>query len=646
MKIRPDIPITNNLLTPENMPKYLKMLRDCDAKRFWIAPSREDFFSHNRTEAMETLRRQVAYFKENGIETGIWITVVGFGGDIKEKNIPWTRLRSVSGIHWKTADLFCPEDPDFWSAMLQYIRELAALGADLIMLDDEFCLSHPGIGCFCDRHLRLMSEKLGEEVTMDGLPERIFTGGKNKYRDAWFQGVGDTLRMACRSIRQAVDEVAPSVRVGLCAGKTHWDIEGTDALEMVKLLAGNTKPFLRLMGAPYWVACDIHNWPGQRLNGVIETARMQIAWCENEDVEIFAEADSFPRPRYHVNGSLIEQFDIAMRAEGIPSLKYVLDYTAQPEYETGYMKMHLRNVPLYRHVEEVFENKRSAGVRMFCPMHTVQNAVFPDFFLGEAEIIRFAFPLTANFLTGVGVPVCYSGDAECGAAFGEDAHAIEDPASWKKLIVDLSAAKILQEKGVDVGIQSTQKMDVSGIGAEIFPEGTVSVFGFGVGGSFAAAGGVYRTELKAGAEVLSRFPVGTEEIPASYRYHNGTTDFLVLAFDARAVGESSSVAISYYRQKQIMDFVGKRYPYIRKEPEIYTICTESEDGGKQAVLFENLSRDPVFDFDIEIGKGCKEFRLFGAEGVLSEDRTRIHVTTEFAPSAAMVLEVDAEEEKM
>ena len=74
-------------------------------------------------------------------------------------------------------------------------------------------------------------------------------------------------------------------------------------------------------------------------------------------------------------------------------------------------------------------------------------------------------------------------------------------------------------------------------------------------------------------------------------------------------------------------------------PEIYSICAESPDGKKQAVLFENLSRDPVFDFTIDIGRECAEFTLFGAEGVLSEDGKQLQITSEFAPSAAMVLDV-------
>ena len=640
-KIRSDVPITSRMLTPEYRPVYLRILRGMDAKRLWIVPDRNALFTQDRGEHLSQLQEQLTYFRDNGMETGLWITVLGFGNNIANRNIPWTRLRSVTGIHLAEGDVFCPEDPDFLDAFLSYVQQLAGLDADLLMLDDEFCLSHPGIGCFCDRHLKKMSDLLGEELTMEGLPERIFTGGKNRYRDVWFQVAGDTMRNTCLKIRQTVDRVKPSLRVGLCAGKTHWDIEGTDTIELAKILAGANKPFLRLMAAPYWVACDIHNWPGQRLNGVIETARMQIAWCENEKIEFFAEADSHPRPCYHVNASLIELFDIAMRAQGVSSLKYVLDYYAPPEYEKKYLQLQKRNEPLYRRIEAAFADKKSTGVRVFCPMHTIQNAVLPDFFLGEAEIIRLVFPQAASILTGIGVPVCYNGAAQCGAAFGEDAHAIDTDCA--KLILDLPAARILQEKGVDVGLRAFDKAPVPRGLAEVFPEGGTKIFGFGMGGAFAKTGGLYRTELKEGAQILSRFRTDSgayeEEYIASYSYDNGKTQFLVFTFDARAAGENSGVACSYYRQKQVMDFVGGYYPYIRGAAEMYSICAASADGNKQAVLFENLSRDPVFDFVIELGRACTDFVLFGAEGTLSEDRTQIQIKREFAPSAAMVLEV-------
>jgi hypothetical protein len=63
---------------------------------------------------------------------------------------------------------------------------------------------------------------------------------------------GDTLRKFCRTLREALDEVDPTVRMGYCAGYTSFDTEGVDAFELTHILAGSNKPFMRFTSAPYW----------------------------------------------------------------------------------------------------------------------------------------------------------------------------------------------------------------------------------------------------------------------------------------------------------------------------------------------------------------------------------------------------------
>ena len=90
---------------------------------------------------------------------------------------------------------------------------------------------------------------------------------------------------------------------------------------------------------------------------------------------------------------------------------------------------------------------------------------------------------------------------------------------------------------------------------------------------------------------------------------------------------------SYSRQKQVLDFIGGEFPVIRNYPGTYTLY--KTNGNSAAVLFENLSLDPMFDFDIELAKPCKEMELFGATGTLSEDGMRIHITSDVAPYGAI-----------
>lgn len=701
--LSPDLPVMNSNVDAASRPLYLKELREVGARRLWLAPDRELLFGagsgaaaplgsvadgsaaaslgpsgcgrfapsaeggsvpaptpvYDRAAVLASLEENLSWFRRNGLEVGLWIQAFGFGDHLGKRKVNWTRLKSVTGRELAENDAFCPEDPAFMECYLAHVKEMAAFHPDLLMLDDDLCMSvRPGIGCFCDRHMALLEAALGEDLCPEELPEKIFTGGQNRYRDAWYQVMGDTLRRFCQKVRDAVDEIDPGLRVGFCAGYTSWDFEGADAIELTRILAGKNEPFLRFTGAPYWCSRGINRFPGQKQNAVIECARLQDAWCQGSGVEVFAEADSYPRPCYHVNASYIENFDIAMRASGIRSLKYMFDYFSSPDYEKQYLRLHKRNLPLYERIDSVFADKTPAGVRLFRPMHRIQKAQLPEKFVGEGELMRLFFSQSAALLTGLGIPVCYTGNAECGAAFGEDVLALEDISSYKKLILDLPAARLLEEKGIDTGLAGAKRAAVPGL--EYFPAAgrgagvlgaadaaqqipaaaqRLLLSGIGQGAPLAKTGSFYDVQLKEGARAESWFESQDGITVSSYRYHNDTTEFMVLAFDALAAGESSTLFASYCRQNQLMDFVGGAYPYIRGFSEIYSLCAASEDGREQAVLFENQSLDPVFDFEIELGKICEKFELIGAMGELTADKKRIRVTTDFQPSAAMVLQV-------
>ena len=63
----------------------------------------------------------------------------------------------------------------------------------------------------CPLHLARISELLGgEEITREILMEKAFTGGKNRYRDAWLQACGESLRILAKKLRAAVDSLAAS----------------------------------------------------------------------------------------------------------------------------------------------------------------------------------------------------------------------------------------------------------------------------------------------------------------------------------------------------------------------------------------------------------------------------------------------------
>ena len=250
------VPIMNSNITDANKSDYIKYLKKSDADLVFIAFDRPALFAKDRTESLCKLKENLEFFEKNGFETAVWIQAFGFGDPFNEETRKtaekYTYLKSVTG------------------------KDIVSIGAKAIMLDDDLCLSvRPGIGCFCDAHLELFYQKLGERPAFDDLKTLLFTGGKNKYRSAWLSVMHDTLVDFCSSVRKAADEINKNVRIDICAGYTSWDIEGADSMGLSRILAGDTVPFLRFTGAPYWASRAVNRFGGQRLNTIIECTRAQ-----------------------------------------------------------------------------------------------------------------------------------------------------------------------------------------------------------------------------------------------------------------------------------------------------------------------------------------------------------------------------------
>lgn len=610
----PDVPLLNSNINEASRDLFLEQAKRANASRIWIALDRGSLF--DRGDHLKRLEKNLRFFETHGIETGVWIQAFGFGEPLSHEPCNWTRLKSATGIT-REGDAFCPEDPNFLHAYLSWVRDIAKLSPALIMLDDDLCLSvRPGIGCFCDRHLELLRKEAGDFND----PTTFFIGGKNKHRDAWFRVMGNTMRSFCQKVRQTVDEINPEIRIGLCAGYTSWDIEGTDPIELSKILAGSTRPFFRLTGAPYWIATN--RIPGQRLSAVIENARNQIAWSRHADLDFFAEADSYPRPCYHTSAMLVENFDIAMHACGVRSLKYLFDYYSSPNYETQYLKIHERNLPLCEKIEKAFEGATPCGIKVFRPPHRMTDAILPKTFAGEKPIMRTYFSKAAAQLSCHAIPVSYEGENDCAVVFGDDALYLDGFA--KKIVLDRSAALLLKEKGIDVGFELGNPTGTPMF--ELFENEKVLLRNIDANATFVDL------ILKDGATVKSRFDTGAV---ASFEYQN----FLILNFDTFFVNEASALYCSYARGNQLQEFFGFPYPAVCGYANLYSICAEQKN--RHVVLFQNHSMDPVFDFDITLPKPCHSFTLAGATGILCNNR--IHITTDFSPQATILLEVEYED---
>lgn len=576
---RLSVPIMSGTFERFGRDKTLALLKETGAERVFLAVPPFIADDAVRKQFLTRLAESVAYLKNASFEVGIWTWAAGVTG-----NSDFQCQINFKGR--RVGMLYCFEDEEFAAFAEQCLTEYAGTSPDLIMLDDDLRFFESP-GCLCPRHLALLSARIGTTVTVDNFRKLFLENAEN---GEILRGVmGNSVEKYVERLGNAVHRVDPDIRFGFCAIASTWGIDGTDVFRLTKLMSGKTKPFVRLIGAPYWAAHQVYD-----LAAVIETARNQAAWCRDSGIETMAEGDVFPRPRFNVPAALAELFDIAMRADGNADgiLKYMFDYNSGPDYERGYIERHLLNRDVYRAAERTFGEKTAVGVRIRKHLVDLAASRAEDRYEGNNGH-RLLFPAAGETLAAMSIPTSYERDDLVEAVFGDEALYAEPETFKKGCVIDLPAAEILKERGIDVGLKAvTGKKNCS---AELFPDGETA---------YIEKTPFYAIEPSPGASVLSFYSEKRPNsfttpsdfpYPAAYIYENADgMKFLVFAFDGFASGRE--ICRVYPKAKQVTDAVerigGKPLPAkCFGNPYLYMMCKASDT--ELAIGLWNIFPDSV-----------------------------------------------------
>lgn len=603
------VPIDSANLARAGRGRTAQALRKAGINRVLLAIGSYKSDLDARARQLDALYENLEFMKREGFDAGAWLWAFMYDGG------EYTRVAGFDGRSSKQS--CCPLDPGFREFCAGYVRDIAALSPSLILFDDDLRFGHLdiGLGCRCELHIADILNRLDERLSPDELVRRAFNGGENRYRRAWLDSMGDSIRRFARDMRAAVDSVDKSIRMGQCACITSWDADGVDADELSRILAGDTRPYLRLIGAPYWAVKQ--NW-GNRLADTIEVERMQLGWC-GEDIEVVSEGDVYPRPRWICPASYLECFDTALRSSGGFSgiQKYMLDYTSSAAYETGYLDRHIRNGWLYSELDRLFADKTAVGARIYEYKHKLATAELAG---ADSEYMQnMLFSTAARAAAANGIPTVYCDEGNsAGILFGENARQLPDDKLGSGLVLDLAAAEILMGRGIDVGIEAVgdyfqpneehgfgnhsfiQSRDEHGLGSR---DCVLSDAEHHINSEYIPwrCGRVRQIKLKATAEICSNFVVDGEDYSPSFYYYTNKSGqrFAVICADAKVCGEP--LWRSYLRQSQLICALNELgcqpLPvYCSGEPDVYIIAKRS--GNRLAVGIWNLSPDEIFDAEV------------------------------------------------
>ena len=590
----------------------LNILRRTGAARVMLAIYRELKDGRVQTDLhMKELAAEIAFFEENGYEAGVWMgETIGHGWPINETSA----YRNIVNVLGNTGySAFCPTDENFANDICAWIANVARAGAKFILLDDDFRMSNHGAAgssacCLCEKHLELYHAEAGENLSREEILHKVFSGGPSKYRAAWTAVMGKTLTDFAKKIRAAVDKVDERVRIGLCGTLSVTDSDGSDYAELTQILAGKgNKGFLRLFGAPYWA----HD--GYELAQIFNLERLYAGKFDREKIEIVCEGDTYPRPRFVCPAAYLEAFDQALAADGNFDgiLKYMAEYAAPYNYETGYVERHAKNRALHGEILQAFSKGECAGLRLFENTALFRGATLGENALENIENAMWRRGVSLRFASALGLPVAFSGDGPA-VIFGENARYAEAKDLRRGAILDAVAADILSKRGFDTGLKGMRLAENDVISTEYFAAEDAHVT--------SPQPVFYELDLEEGADALT-FYEGKRRYVGAYRYENAEKQrFLVYAFDGDKTNERTFKM--YSRQRE----VARMFPWLcgRKppaactgNPDTYTICKKSE--GALAVGFWNLFADEIPEARFELAEKYTSAKWLNCEGTLEGD---------------------------
>lgn len=624
------IPMSLTTMTYENRHKYLDILKKCKAERVFLCGLGYIYTPSSLIYTKpEFVREMIGYFKENGLEVGIWVDAFGHGEALSgTEGIKKDSYTPIEGVDGKISEhSFCPSDERFVADYTTAIRRIACFQPDIIMLDDDFRFNvrggsffnidsgHYYMGCFCPYHLKRYYELIGEEVPREKIEELAFTGEKNKYRDAYYDMLAESLLDFAKMLRNTVDEINPNIRLGASFTCEGWDTCGTDIIEIARAFAGNTQPFARIPAAPYW---------NSNIIPVVEAARMQYVWRKDSGVEMFSEGDTYPRPRYNVPSKSLELFDFLLLADGGSDgiLTYLVDYHQQPDYERGYVERFVRNEPIRAGIKYFFQNKTSVGVHVFNVMHKARNYSLPEKLVIKSshriEELQLFSP-GQELLSSNSLPTAF--EANNGypvLVFGENAKYIPLDELKNGAILDVTAANILKSRGVDVGLLSNE------------PKAFFKELFLSANDAIPDISHPYTQKIEIADSATAESKFLPDNTPATYLYENANGEkFFVIAFDYAGMhgGFNANYLKNYYRQAQLQSAIewlcGKKLPATAaKHPNLYVLTSKGNDDSL-AVAVANVHLDDVYDADIQLAESYSSARFIGGSGTLQGNKIHI-----------------------
>ena len=489
----------------------------------------------------------------------------------------------------------CPLDEGFAARLAEDIAGFAATARpDFVFLEDDFSVG-AAQGCFCERHLRALVEKLGVTVSREELCEIIKGDDPEalKVRRAFADVKRESLVYLAEVIKSAFDRLCPDIPLGLeQSGASDSDGDMTEAVTLA--LAGeNHTPFVRLHGT-FYCGFEAKRMPGALFYSLYKTEHI------DKRIIRYHETDSYPHMRYYTSGTELSALASAAYSYGmVGSIFFAQQFLDEPWEEDTYGKHFAK------------ERKR---LKALCAMPTPSPfgvEITYDPFYGSVG----GSPAFPKYIGRLGIPFTTK---RASVAFWDGAQAkyrdedeVLDYLS-RGLILDGDAARILTERGygkylgvsvgepltkndprltIDLGAVEviTDSFAIDGLGRNMHPAH-----------AYCPKGGkewfeVTVTDEKTEIVTEARDFRGNLLSPGMTYFENSLGGKVCVI--SQSLSENSSQSVYNYRRaallQSIISKMSDEYPFVKGAPDVYMIAARRGDDTVLTLI--NLCTDEAED---------------------------------------------------
>lgn len=128
--------------------EVLAAMKECGAERIFLSAGVLSLDGEKHGRIMERMKEYVPYFQANGLEVGSWFWSFWRSGIPAEEledylivnmeGNPRVSGESLEGGVKEDAGRCCPASEKFIASAMETVAELAAVGPDILMLDDDY----------------------------------------------------------------------------------------------------------------------------------------------------------------------------------------------------------------------------------------------------------------------------------------------------------------------------------------------------------------------------------------------------------------------------------------------------------------------------------------------------------------------------